>query len=306
MVRDQNDTTGEKEREYANLLRQEQLRDRVQQMYAPDFDFTPPIQQNSKIDTPEKEREAAARLRRARQTSKVPQTDDNVGQNLASDDSKLDEIGKQEEDDQNEKEQEWTRRMNMARHAARVAELGSRLYGQGNLADAFGDIGDIAGAGEGGADAGPDAVRRVGSNLAGSKAGKIAQKRGLSGGKSAALGGALSSALQGEGVGGIAKGALSWYLLYIAFGALFTLVGSIPALLYLNFHYIMSKFGSKIFGEMFLWQKLVLLFANIMAFFVIMIIVVFIVIIADPCILADSVGTWWADIFGVVCKVTGN
>ena len=42
MVRDQADTTGEKEREYANLLRQEQLRNRVQQMHAPDFDFTPP------------------------------------------------------------------------------------------------------------------------------------------------------------------------------------------------------------------------------------------------------------------------
>jgi len=265
----------------------------------------PPIQQ-SRIDTPEKEMEAAARLRRARQTSRVPQTDDDAGHDLALDDSKINELGKQEEDDQDEKEQEWMRRMNMARRAARVAELGSRLYGQGDLADAFGDIGDIAGAGEEGADAGPGAVRRVGSNLAGSKAGKIAQKRGLSGGKSAALGGALSGALQGEGVGGIAKGALSWYLLYIAFGALFTLVGSIPALLYLDFHYIMSKFGSKIFGEMFLWQKLVLLFANIMAFFVIMIIVVFIVIMVEPCLLADSIGTWWADLFGVVCKVTGN
>jgi|GEM_PF-4097373 hypothetical protein len=49
MVRDQNDTTGEKEREYANLLRQEQLRDRVQQMYAPDFDFTPPYSKIAKL-----------------------------------------------------------------------------------------------------------------------------------------------------------------------------------------------------------------------------------------------------------------
>lgn len=99
------------------------------------------------------------------------------------------------------------------------------------------------------------------------------QKRGVSGGKSAALGGAISGALQGEGVGGIAKKAFSYYLLYIAFGLLPTLLGSIPALVYLDIHYIMSKFGIKFFTEMLLWQKLTLAVTNVLAMILVFVIV---------------------------------
>ena len=301
MVRNQDNAAEENEKEYANLLRQERFKDKAQQLYAPKFDpFL--IQQNNRIDISGKE--ASARLHGGKRASNTTQFGYKKEQNLADDNFDINKSRKRGKGNKNGREREWARSIKAVKRVARVSELGLGLSGGGDLADVFGDIGDIAEAVEGGTDlSGPGGARRLGSNLAGRKAGNIAQKRGLSGGKSAALGGALSGALQGEGVGGIAKGALSWYFLYIAFGALFTLIGSIPALLYLDFHYIMSKFGSKIFGEMFLWQKLVLLVANIVAFFVITLILAVIIVTSDPCLLADSIGTWWSGLFGVVCGV---
>lgn len=209
-------------------------------------------------------------------------------------------------------EQAWMRKMDLARRSARLAESTLRMSGRGDLANVFKDVGDIAEAGEGGDEDGASFSRKLGSNMAGTRASKIAQARGLQRSKAAAVGGGLSSALQGENAVGIAKGAASWYLLDVAFGALLTLVGFIPALLYLNFHYIMSKFGSKLFGELFFLQKLMLLFANIFAFVVIMVIFLWISIMidayTDPLSLVQTFGSiilevFWGVIKGVVTSL---
>lgn len=164
------------------------------------------------------------------------------------------------------KDKEFIEKLERAGHAARLAQLGAYAAGHPEVAEVLGDIGEVAHAGTLAEEGKPGAFRKAGSNIAGSTAGRIAQKKyGLGGGRAAALGGAVSGALQGEGVGGIAKTAASWYLLRAAFLALITLVGFIPALIYLDFHYIMSKLGSKLFGEMFFWQKIVLALVNMLA-----------------------------------------
>lgn len=96
---------------------------------------------------------------------------------------------------------------------------------------------------------------------------RVPQTKGAAGSKA----GAVVGALEGEGIGGVAETLVSQRLLWVAFVALFTLVGSIPALLYLDFHYIMSKGGSKWFSEMFIWQKIVLALANFLFLFVLII-----------------------------------
>jgi hypothetical protein len=76
---------------------------------------------------------------------------------------------------------------------------------------------------------------------------KINDKLGLgtvSAGAGAALGGAATAAFEGKGVVGIAQSATSWYVLWFAVGSLIT-PWSPLALLYLNFHYVASKWGSK-------------------------------------------------------------
>ena len=165
-----------------------------------------------------------------------------------------------------EKEKKHLERLQMLNRAARLSQAGLYAAGYEDLADVAGDVGELSGSALKHEEGEPGALRKGASNVVGSQAGKLANKKyGIGGGKAAALGGAVSGALKGEGVGGIAKTSVSWYLLYIAFGALFTIVGSVPALLYLDFHYVMSKLGSKLFGEMFLWQKIVLLGANLLA-----------------------------------------
>ena len=258
---------------------------------------------NDVIDTPQKEREVASLLRREQQKQKAPRLSDAFAENLVTE-SSTEESDQQTAADRDESEQQYMHRLNAVRRVARVGELASAMYGQGGLSDAFGGVADVAGAGaEGGYGNVAGAARRVGSNYAGKKTSEFAKSKGVSTGRSAAMGGALSSALQGEGATGIAKGAANWYLLAIAFGALFTVVGSLPALLYLNFHFVMSKFGSKIFGELFVWQKVTLLFANMIAFFLTGLITFIFIVIADPCLLVDAIGTWWSKLFEVVCAV---
>lgn len=178
---------------------------------------------------------------------------------------------------QSNKEQKWAKGLEATKNAARLAALGSYAVGHPELGEYFLEGSELAHKGSLPSDKRVGGLRKAGSNISGKVAGAVAKhKYKVGGGKAAAIGGAVSSALQGEGVSGIAKGAVSWYLLYIAFGALVTVVGFIPGLLYLDFHYIMSKFGSKIFGEMSLWQKIVLAFANVVG---VVIIFVFIVIV---------------------------
>lgn len=184
-----------------------------------------------------------------------------------------------------DEEEKRLERLEHLKNVARLAQLGAYAAGHPEL----GELGELVGGGAESAAGETGALRRAGSNIAGKQAGRLGQKKmGLSGGKGAALGGAVSAALQGEGPTGIAKGAISWYLLYIAFGALVTLVGFFPGLVYLDFHYLMSKLGSKIFGEMILWQKIVLAFANVLA--LILIVLAIGLIVAIPTAICNSGG----------------
>src|SRR3989344_3248581 len=165
------------------------------------------------------------------------------------------------------------RLLKAGKYAMRVGQVGAYLAGQHDLADEFREGAHSfkeGGTGHHGAG------RKAASSFAGGQAQKFAEGKGLgrkalnktkyggkvgkmSGGKSAALGGAVSGALQGEGVKDIAKSAASWYFVYAAFAAFYasilTLVGWVLPFLYLNFHFVASKFGSKLFGEMSIAQK---------------------------------------------------
>ena len=166
--------------------------------------------------------------------------------------------------------------------AKKLRRVGSKIGGQGDLADILGAVGGISGAIGVEKDEIAEKLRRVESNIVGSEAArfakgegvirkgyeKLAAKKGykvpkkVGAGGAAAIGGAVSGLLQGEGVVGAGKNAISWYLKYAAFAALFTLVGFFPGLIYLNFHYIASKFGSKIFGSFTLIEKVMYWTAN--------------------------------------------
>src|SRR5258708_4905624 len=162
---------------------------------------------------------------------------------------------------------------------------GGNLAGSGGLANT--DAADKYGKKFAGYAINSAKVRAAKQAAAGQSAGKFAEKAAsLGAGSEAALAGAVAGALRGEGVGGVAKSAWSTFILWFAFGFLTldiilspTIVSLIPAaiaLLYLDFHWIMSKFGSKIFGRMNLFQQIALLFANLI---VAIIPLVFIVII---------------------------
>jgi hypothetical protein len=118
--------------------------------------------------------------------------------------------------------------------------------------------------------------KALGKDLPENVAGRTIPSRRIqtSGNTAAAIGGAVAGALAGESASGIAKTAVSWWLLRIGFVALFSLAGFVPGLLYLNFHYVMSKTGSQFFGEMFFWQKIVLAIANILVFIILLISIV--------------------------------
>lgn len=144
------------------------------------------------------------------------------------------------------------------------------------------------------------ALRHAAGNVGWKVAGKLAgegakipfgrkiEGAGLGRGKAAAIGGAVAGALQGQGAKGIAVSAANWYVVDIAFGAMLTIVGFIPALLYLDFHYLMSVLGSKLFQPLFLWQKIALAIAN---FLVILIIALFFGIFVGICNLEGITGT---------------
>ncbi|HYV33462.1 MAG TPA: hypothetical protein VE973_01265 [Candidatus Limnocylindria bacterium] len=120
------------------------------------------------------------------------------------------------------------------------------------------------------------AIRRNLARGAGNFASDIAEGKGKKGaalnaliGKgtldsasAAGLGGAVSAALQGEGAVGIAESAGSWYIIDFAIPSLIT-PWSPLALLYLDFHYIAAKFGSKLFRMPSLWQRVIIWTANI-------------------------------------------
>ena len=151
----------------------------------------------------------------------------------------------------------------------RVAAAGSALAKASGHKELAEGLGELANASKEASEGGPEGLRKAGSNIAGKGAGVLAEGAlGISGGSGAALGGAVSSALQGEGLKGVAEGAISWYFLYIAFALLVDPITFYPALIYLDFHYLMSKFGSKLFGQLGLIQKLILLGANILGIIV--------------------------------------
>jgi len=257
MAKNPGNATENKERQYAKSLRRKPLKN------APRFDLTITLSKN-KIDSREKEQTAAAELNQRKKFSNIPQ-DNTDSDNLNY--FKHPEENDQEGNDREKKEREWMRRMNTAKRLAKANDLGPKFYGRGN-----GDFGDNEKAGKNGIEDGFDAAR-TGSNLPDSKTNKIArQKVSTELGKAAVL-----STLQ-KGIKKIAGNALlDW-----AFGALFTVVGSVPALLYLDFHYVMSKFGSKIFSKMALWQEIILLIANFLAILIILIIILIIVVISNP------------------------
>jgi hypothetical protein len=111
-------------------------------------------------------------------------------------------------------------------------------------------------------------------NRAGQKGADMVQKAAgkLGGGSEAALVGAVSGALKGEGVGGVVRSALSSWVLWVAFGFIGfgvitspTIAGilfAVVAIIYLDFHFIMNKFGSKFFGPMNRPQKVTLAAAH--------------------------------------------
>lgn len=186
---------------------------------------------------------------------------------------------------------------------AKVAGLAAEAAGYDVAGEALSDVGEIA---EGSSQ--PGYTRRVGANFAGwMTARKLSAPKeppkgerkgyGMSGGKAAAVGGAVSAALQGEGAAGIARGSANWYVLYTAFGALFTIAGSIPALLYLDFHYLMSTFGSKLFNPLTQWQRTVLGFANALAAVFVLLAVAqwTILVVVTTCMINHPLRAWWEE-----------
>jgi len=172
------------------------------------------------------------------------------------------------------------RRLKNFERGVKIAELGFAMHG-GKVGDlgslALGSAGSLAGDVEDGNTVG-HGLRRIGSNIAGSQlARKLQSKKNLSLFKSQALGGAAATALQGGSLKDIAKSAWSWAILSIAFKGLWTGVGFLPSIIYLNIHNFFNKIGfNKTFGDMFLMQKLGLFFANFMlglALFLILIII---------------------------------
>ena len=163
----------------------------------------------------------------------------------------------------------------LARAGQAAAALGggiARLAGQKGLADALGNAGQ----------AGND-LAKTGGALA--RAG--ARKGGLSSGAGAALGGGVQAAFQGEGVKGIAESATSAWVVNAVFVILiassFTLVGWVLPLMYLNFHFVMSKLGSKIFREMTFLQKIGLAAADLTVLFLLAILILVpVVVICMP------------------------
>ena len=229
------------------------------------------------------------------------------------------------------KDEQRRKRLQRAKRVAQAGEIAARLAGQNELAEDLSRVSELA---ESGREDEAGALRQAGSNVGGRLAGKMAgegvkvpfgkkiEGAGLSGGKAAAIGGAVSGALQGEGVGGIAKTSAAWWWLNIVFGALVigevTLVGILLALLavaYLDFHYIMSKIkkGKGFFITMSLWQRIVLVISNIV---VLIIPMVFIAIVVPTVCLTGQVtrlalqampffGTAITAISGDYCPDTG-
>ncbi|MBX4191621.1 MAG: hypothetical protein KW804_02380 [Candidatus Doudnabacteria bacterium] len=192
------------------------------------------------------------------------------------------------------------KRMNRAKNVARLGALaafatgneglGEVLHEGSRLAKEGGEEGHIdpgmirrAGAnyaGKIGGKAGRSAANKLGQNAvnnaakAGQQAGNLAGKAAaMGGGSEAAMAGAIAGAVRGEGVGGIVKSSLSSVILWFWFGFLtlgvITSPAVVPILLalvavaYLDFHFMMSKFGFKIFGSMNLLQKGILFVANL-------------------------------------------
>jgi len=140
----------------------------------------------------------------------------------------------------------------------------------------------------------PGMIRNMAGNMAGNFASRAAQlglkgrigglsDKGLAGG-SAALGGVVAGAIQGERGLDLAKNALSWYILHIAFGALWTGLYSIPAIIYLDIHYVLSGHGIKWFTGLTFTQKAQIWVANFIIFFgtLIIIMVFFIAACTSP------------------------
>ena len=187
------------------------------------------------------------------------------------------------------------RRQKKIQKAARIGGDVARLAGYDDLADILDEGAEVSGQHHGDSLAGRAVTNKLGAKaagygrnaankwgaeqtgkaaLAGEKVGKaadVASKMG--GGSEAAMAGAIAGALRGEGVGGVAKSAWSTWVLWFAFGFLglsvifsptiITIFTAAIALIYLDFHWLMSKLGSKVFGRMNVPQQVTLYFANL-------------------------------------------
>jgi len=196
-------------------------------------------------------------------------------------------------EDELEQLKQRQRRLKRLSQAAKVAQLGAKAAGYGDMADYLGAAGDMAGVGAKNpgmlknyatnkAGKAGGALARLGANewgknqaskaaAAGQQVGKLANAaKNMGAGSEAAVGGAIAGALKGEGAAGIAKTAAAWWVLNFAFGFLtlagFTVIGFLCALAYLDTHYIISKItnGRGYFINLSLWQKIVLAFANLL------------------------------------------
>lgn len=181
----------------------------------------------------------------------------------------------QQESRKSKSDHRFAENIEQARKAARYAQYAAKVGGLDDYADFFGDLNEL---GKEASDTTAGGGRTALSNFAGKRAANIAQKGanvklprnksvkipgGMSAGGAAALGGAVAGALSGGGVKGIAGGAYSWWATRIAFGAMLTLVGFIPAVVYLDLHFALSKMGVKFFSPLFIWQRAALAIANL-------------------------------------------
>lgn len=124
----------------------------------------------------------------------------------------------------------------------------------------------------------------------GGNVGKMSKRqRSIKLAKAAALRGAVEGLAQGD-IKKAAWLAACYYWLDIMFGILLavseTVIGSVLALLYLDFHYFMSKTGSRLFCEMSFTHKVFLVLANL--FVVAIMLFAIIILVAGWCFFTTS------------------
>ena len=137
--------------------------------------------------------------------------------------------------------------------------------------------------------------------------GKSAGKSGTKGG-GAAGGAAVKAALAGEGAKGIAQSAASAWIVNAAIIALLDFfvswtIGSV-ALIYLNIHWILSAFGFKWFRPLAIWQKAIVIMADLLVIILaVLIIAIPLTIVYVGCNPMDTVGGITGAAIGIVSYI---